>query len=574
MARSMKTASATLAAILLAGAWQTAEASAASTALSAIREAYTSNAICKKNNCINPIFPGMEDLHRLQQANWMTSSLQKVAPSLGFCKNAITYDPALPAPDGDGTSIKQMVQRQDNAASTAFYYHASGLGLEAWDYQKPEFASDCVKSIWRMTCFTYFPRAEVGSQDGAISKFIRPCQSSCMNYVRSCGVECCDESVQCVFSHTKTISLTQKVTSEGYLPHDGPSSLCTGGAHRGASPLGLGIWVLMVLKVYLSFDSMSASGSARSLFAGLGGRRLFWISSVAVMALSLQGCDYDVPIHTVANWRAEPDYLVRYQYEPPGGSKKPANLNSCSYQGLAPSLQCSGRGQCKSWAGLDNPLAFCQCDTQWADPECRTKRKSQTVAYLLSIFAGFLGADHFYLGYPLWATLKLLITLFGALFYPLFGLMCLSVCGVWWIYDIVRIGSAPVFASGTHRCAADLSHSFYVLSCVMVAMFVGFSLSHYLTSKYRAEKRQQSMKLQLDEESREKFPDTLWKSKPFGDAYRTAQHGQGRPVIAEFQDKLSNGWYGAVEEYSRQNPVSTEFKETGQRLPSFGGSGP
>lgn len=295
------------------------------------------------------------------------------------------------------------------------------------------------------------------------------------------------------------------------------------------------------------------------------------------MALSLQGCDYDVPIHTVANWRAEPDYLVTYQYVPPGGSKKPANLNSCSYQGLSPSLQCSGRGQCKRWAGLDNPMAFCECDTHWADPECRTKRKSQTVAYMLSIFAGFLGADQFYLGYTVWGGLKLFCTVLGTLFYPLLGVLGvipLSGCGIWWIYDIVRIGSAPVFASGTHRCAADLSHSVYVLTCVMVAMTFGFSLSHYLTSKYRAEKRQQSMKLQLEEESRDKFPDTLWKSKPFGDAYRTGRHGQALPVLAEYQDKLSNGWYGAVEEYNKQNPVNTDSADTGKTLPSFGGSGP
>jgi len=553
----MKTASATLAAILLAGAWQAAEASVASTALSAIREAYTTNAICKKNNCINPIFPGMEDLHRLQQASWITSSLQKVAPSMGFCKNAITYDPALPAPNGE--SVKQLVQRQDNAASTMFYYHATGLGLEAWDYQKPELASDCVQSIWRMTCFTYFPRAEIGSQDGAISQFIRPCQSSCMNYVRSCAVECCDESVQCVFSHTKAISATQKVTSEGYVPHDGPSSMCTGGTRRSAAPLGLGLWVLMVLKVFFSFDSMSVSGSARSLFAGLGGRKLFWISSIAVMTLSLQGCDADVPIHTVANWRAEPDYLVSYQFDLPGGSKKLGNLNSCSYQGLSPLLQCSGRGQCKNWAGIDNPLTFCQCDTHWADPECRTKRKSQTVAYMLSIFAGFLGADQFYLGYPLWGGIKLFIFVLGAFFVPLYGLFCLSGCAVWWIYDIVSIGSAPVIASGTLRCAADLSHYVYVMTVVMLAMIIGFWLSHYLVSSHRRGKRQTQMQMANESEAGEQGA-----GPAFGDAYQMGKKG---PEIVGYKDKAANGWYGALEKYNRENPVSTEFKETGRNGP-------
>merc|ERR1719272_676902 len=210
-----------------------------------------------------------------------------------FCKNAVTYDPALPAVSD---SLKRLVQRQDNAAATTFYYHLYALGFEAWDYQKPEFANDCIKSIWRMACYTYFPRAQVGTMDGAYTKYIRPCQSSCMNYVRTCGVECCDESVQCVFSHTKAISHTQNVTSEGYLPHDGPSTLCTGGAKPSARPLGAGLLALVFLQALFSFE-----GGLRSLIPGAGGRKLLLVGGILVLALSLQGCDYDVPIHKVGN---------------------------------------------------------------------------------------------------------------------------------------------------------------------------------------------------------------------------------------------------------------------------------
>jgi len=429
--------------------------SAASSALGMIREAYTTNAICGKKNCINPVFPGMEDLHRLQQAKFVCSSLHKTSSHMGFCRNAITYDPALPVPSGGSASVKSLVQRQDNAASTMFYYHLSGLGLEAWDYQKPEFADDCVKSIWRMVCYTYFPRAEIGCQDGAFTNYIRPCQSSCQNYVRSCGVECCDESVQCVFSHTKDISPSQKVTTEGYLPHDGPSSLCTGGAQRSAKPFG----------------------------------PLFMVLVAIVMALALQGCDYDIPVHKIGNWRAKPDYLIKHEFVPPGGSARNANINSCSIQRLSQTLQCSGRGVCKLWDAhnQDNYLSFCECDRDWADPECRTRRKSQLVAYLLSLFFGFLGADQFYLGFVTQGLVKL-FTCGGF--------------GVLWVMDIIKIGSAPTYTS-EYRAAADLPHFVFVLTATMFAVFVGFAYAYLMTVTFRSKKRKEAMLLQNDEESRQ-----------------------------------------------------------------------
>lgn len=475
----------------VASAVSSAEESALSTAsavASALRGVYTTNAICSKKHCVNPVFPGMEDLQFLEQAPWIASSLGKTRPSMHFCRNAVDYDPALPA---SSDSIERIVQRQDNSAATTYYYHVYALGLDAWDYKEPQYASDCIKSVWRMACFTYFPRAEVGIMDGAYSKYIRPCQSSCQNYLRTCGVECCDESVQCVFSHNRAISPTQNVSSSGYLPHDGPSSLCTGGARPSARRLSAGLWALVIF----------------------------------VVALSLQGCSYDVPVHKVGNWRAEPDYLIQHQFIAPGSSAKDARINSCSNNRLSQSLQCSGRGQCKMWnAGdQDNNLAFCECDKYWADPECRTPRKSQTLAYLLSMFFGILGADKFYLGFPGLGIAKL-FTVGGG--------------GVWWVWDIVSTGSAPVYAHD-FRVAADLPHYAFVLSCVMFAGLLGFFAAYILTVTYRARKRKEAMLLSEMEEERQ------GQASLFADAYgpqgrtfygmaggKPSGHLQNNPILA------------------------------------------
>lgn len=492
-----------------------------------IREAYTTNAICGKKRCINPVFPGLEDLHRLQQAQWMTSSLQKTSSSMSFCKNAISYDPALPVPAGGSAAVKDLVQRQDNAASTMFYYHLSALGMESWEFREPESGDDCVKSVWRMVCYTYFPRAELGTQDGAFSKYIRPCQSSCANYVRTCEVECCDESVQCVFSHTKVLSSTQKVTSEGYIPHDGPSSLCTGAARRSAAPFGFGVWALVALKTIFSIDGTTIVGGMHSLFAAVGGRKMLLVSSLVTLALAMQGCTYDVPVHRIGNWRIEPDYLLAHQYIYPGGSARDATLNSCSQKRLSPSMQCSGRGTCKLWSPSipDNTLAFCHCDPRWADPECQTPRKSQAVAYVLSLFLGMFGADQFYLGFPVLGFAKL-FTLGGF--------------GIWWVADIIRIGSAPVYAS-SFRATTDLPHYVFAFTSVMFAVFIGFAFAYKVTVTFRANMRMEALLLQQDEEKAEDASG----EKPRSDSYKM------RPGYQQTADKpqkpvISGSGYGAM----------------------------
>merc|ERR1719382_1118919 len=143
------------------------------------------------------------------------------------------------------------------------------MGLEAWNLQNPELADDCSQSIWRMVCYTYFPRARIGCREGATTTYMRPCQSSCRNYIRACGVECCDESVQCVFSHQQELEGGVSQLQTGYAEHDGPSSLCTGAAYRAARAPGWLLWALVLAPA--AYNSAPRSEArARGLPAAVG----------------------------------------------------------------------------------------------------------------------------------------------------------------------------------------------------------------------------------------------------------------------------------------------------------------
>lgn len=217
-------------------------------------------------------------------------------------------------------------------------------------------------------------------------------------------------------------------------------------------------------------------------------------AAVASLAMTLCGCDMEVPKHRVGNWRKNPNYLVDFQYLEKGKPITDAKLNSCMVKDVPATLQCSGHGYCKEWhqeGGVSlQPLSFCICDRDWADPECRTRRKSQITAFLLSAFGGILGADYFYLGFPLWGAVKL-ATLGGF--------------GFWWLVDIVRTGAGPIYAVN-YRVANDLPHWVYVICTVTLFAMIGFlvSLESYLS--YRRQKRDDVMKLQQSEESRRLAP--------------------------------------------------------------------
>jgi len=312
---------------------------------------------------------------------------------------------------------------------------------------------------------------------------MRPCRSSCQNYVRECAVECCDESVQCVFEHDRPINNTLVVKTSGYSNFDGPSPFCTGAASSQRLsrllPLALALFHLLM---------HTSMGDASFTTAKLG--KTAFVGILVVLALVVQGCeldrDLDMPSHQTGNWHKAPDYLLTYEFIPTGRYPNQATLNSCDNQ-LSSSLQCSGRGVCKAWYPDDetSTMNFCECFRDWADPECRTERKSQSYAYCLALFLGFLGADQLYLGFPTYAAMKL-CTLGGF--------------GAWWLVDIVRIGSAPVY-SWNYRIAADLPHWAFVLSFITYLLVASFLFVGYHTLHLRAKRRRDALLLQQEEKA-------------------------------------------------------------------------
>lgn len=184
------------------------------------------------------------------------------------------------------------------------------------------------------------------------------------------------------------------------------------------------------------------------------------------LGLSLQGCV--LLQHDVGLWMTEPSYFFKYQFltfPTPKQNKvvnrTQATLNSCSVAGLDAGQYCNGNGLCKQWLAADGDqpaIGFCECFTYWADPECRTRRSSQATAFILSLLGGYLGLDLFYIGDYMAGFMKL-ATLGGL--------------GFWWAYDIVRLGSGPVYTT-QFRLAPDLPHWVFVFTVVFFFLFIGF----------------------------------------------------------------------------------------------------
>jgi len=429
---------------------------------------FTTNRICKQHSCVNPLFPAVNDLYEMSQTSFACQKLKDMEPFLGFCRGAVNYPPAVPQPDAESPTAADQAKKMQQRALTMFAYHLSAMGMEYWDYKKPALSDDpCVQSVWRLACYTYFPKSPAGCDTEEVTEYMRPCKRSCTNYLNACQVECCDESVQCVFTNTETVQLNQNetktITKSGYSDIEGPSLLCTGSASRCGA---FGAWVVIAVA---------------SLFSG---NRVIPLS---MAALAVQGWDISAPTHKVGNWRGQPDYLVRYQFIPPGADATGSILNSCSKKYLAQTLQCSGRGKCKTWDTryVDNPVTFCECSVGWADPECRTERKSQVTAFFLSLLLGPLGADQFYLGFPIAGSLKL-VTLGGL--------------GAWWLVDIIRIGSAPVYA-WNYRVSADLPHWAYVIATILTAFCLGVLIATYSISRNIRAQRKATMLLRSDPHS-------------------------------------------------------------------------
>jgi hypothetical protein len=212
---------------------------------------YTTNAVCKQRYCIDPVFPGLDQLELLEDRSWKKYEHKLFGDYFKFCRNFIDYDFALPIINRahtwnvTGNSTQDLISTQEALAAKLYFYHLSAMGLEAWDYQTPEKEVDlphgpCAKQVARMACFTYLPMANPLVQAGMSTRYIRPCKSTCENYVKTCQVDCCDDSVQCVFDRKEQVvpdrvdlvfTAALQIKS-GYLDYDGPSAMCTGGARR------------------------------------------------------------------------------------------------------------------------------------------------------------------------------------------------------------------------------------------------------------------------------------------------------------------------------------------------------
>lgn len=218
-------------------------------ALGFAEELYTTNIVCRPRNCINPITPALDDIPKLEELRWIKANKNEVVPMTTFCRNIVDYDPGLPARDptelsSSGSPLVDIVIAQDNAAMRMYFLHLSGMGIEAWDHATPfgrdDLVSplrDCVRTVAKMACFTYFPLADWRLPNGSTTRYLRPCKSSCQNYLSECSVQCCDEGVKCVFDHQTELSNGTILTQTGYVDALGPSETCTGGAASRAATL-------------------------------------------------------------------------------------------------------------------------------------------------------------------------------------------------------------------------------------------------------------------------------------------------------------------------------------------------
>lgn len=210
-------------------------------------ELYSNNAVCHQNHCVNPVFPALFDLDRLETLTWQCQPVAFIQKNMRFCQDVVDYDVALPV-KSDGTVIASVLE-QDSNASTMFFYHLAGLNMDAWEFKDPaKTGNECVSSIKRLVCSTYFPRSEVDCTPGAVATYLRPCRSVCEDYRISCDVECCDESVSCVFNHTVSLINGSTLTQRGYVDADEPSQLCTGSrsAAQSSDVFFACLWVLMI----------------------------------------------------------------------------------------------------------------------------------------------------------------------------------------------------------------------------------------------------------------------------------------------------------------------------------------
>lgn len=84
------------------------------------KEIFTTNAVCRQNFCVNPVFPGLEDLYSLSQQQFQCETLKNVAANLAFCADAVNYDPALPRPSSDSGEAASLADQVREMVSFDF----------------------------------------------------------------------------------------------------------------------------------------------------------------------------------------------------------------------------------------------------------------------------------------------------------------------------------------------------------------------------------------------------------------------------------------------------------------------
>lgn len=211
-------------------------------------------------------------------------------------------------------------------------------------------------------------------------------------------------------------------------------------------------------------------------------------------AFVLQGCDVphiegyliagniQVATHSVAEWRARLNYWEQNSYVDP--ATRNARFNSCMNPMLSILQVCSGHGHCSPFEPneIAHPVFFCKCNDEWGGVECDTRRKRQSVAWLLSLLFGPLALDELYLGIPEQAMAKLLWTILGCTVGVLNFHIGAAMVGGAWMLDVVRIGSGPVLTS-QYRVQEDLPRSAFAVFTILY--YCGLAVVVATASMYR-----------------------------------------------------------------------------------------
>jgi hypothetical protein len=176
------------------------------------------------------MFFGKNVLQEQAKRKWGCVTDLRYANFTGFCARALTYPFSLPQPEKEAVLTSEAMKEQGREAIKMYTAHLAGMGYEYWEYPEPwnikDSNKDCIQSVWKLVCYTYFPRCNERDE----SKYLKPCMNGCEIYKKACAVQCCDEGVQCVFNHETKLSDGTVMKEEGYSDHIGPSTFCTGAA--------------------------------------------------------------------------------------------------------------------------------------------------------------------------------------------------------------------------------------------------------------------------------------------------------------------------------------------------------